>query len=136
MPWLLILHIAALLCWSGSLLYLPALIVSMARRDPATKHDLFRVGRGVFTLFTTPAALLTIVSGTALIVSDLRTELWLAAKLTLVSGLVICHVLTGRLTIYVEKSVSKHGVLFSFLLGAVSLSLLAGILWLVLAEPF
>lgn len=108
----------------------------MAHRRAAGKYELFQVARRVFTLFATPAALVTIISGTALFLVDQRAEVWLAVKLGLVSGLVICHVLTGRLTIYVEETSSKYEKLFSVLLGVAVLALIAGILWLVLAEPF
>lgn len=136
MPWLLLLHIAALICWCSSLLYLPTLVVAMARRDAIGDVRVGYVARRVFTGFATPAALVAVISGTAIFVIDRTAELWLVAKLTLVSGLVICHVLTGQLTLRVEKVSNHYRQLFCVALGFASLALIIGILWLVLGKPF
>ncbi|MEX1031943.1 MAG: CopD family protein [Cellvibrionaceae bacterium] len=136
MPWLLLLHITALLCWCASLLYLPALIVSTARREEAGEKGLFFVTRRVFTLIATPAALIAIISGTAIFIVDRTIEVWLVAKLTLVSGLVLCHVATGGLTLTVTQRSANYQLLFCTAVGVTSVVLIAGILWLVLAKPF
>jgi putative membrane protein len=136
MPWLLLLHIAALICWCGSLLYLPALVVGMAHRDPIGGQHKDYVARRVFTGFSTPAALVAVISGTAMFLIDRTAEVWLVAKLTLVSGLAICHVVTGHLTLTVEKASRTSRQLFCVALGIATLTLIVGILWLVLGKPF
>jgi putative membrane protein len=136
MPWLLLLHIAALICWCGSLLYLPALVVGMARRVTIGHEDVDFVARRVFTVFSTPAALVAIISGTAIFIVDRTAEVWLVAKLTLVSGLTICHVLTGRLTLSVEKASSRRRQIYCLALGTATFAFIVGILILVLRKPF
>lgn len=135
MPWLLLLHIIALLCWCGSLLYLPALIVGMARREAKGRHHFYPVARGLLTHVATPAALIAIISGTVLFLFHHVIAFWLLAKLTLVSGLVLCHVLTGGLVLRVERGACRHARLFCLLLGMASIGLIVGILSLVLAKP-
>src|SRR5690606_40114597 len=92
MPLLKLLHLAALLCWCGALLYLPALIAAGTRRSDALFYrDHAHLRRMVFTLVSTPAALLAIGSGTALFLRDAIFECWLIVKLTTVAGMVLCH---------------------------------------------
>lgn len=136
MPWLLVLHIAALVCWCGALLYLPSFIAGLARRHAQSELDLLVVPRHLFTLFATPAALLAIISGTAIFLVERTASGWLVAKLTLVSGLVLCHVLTGRLTLSFESARWTKQQLYCLVLGTVTALLIGGILWLVLAKPF
>lgn len=136
MPWLLILHISALLCWCGSLLYLPALVYAMAEREELGHVHNTYVARRVFTIFSTPAALVAIASGTAIFLVERTAQVWLVAKLTLVCGLALCHVLVGQLTILAKRGRTRHLTIFSVALNAATLTFIAGILWLVLAEPF
>ena len=136
MPWLLLLHITALLCWCGSLLYLPALIAGRARRELLEPYNRFEITRKVFTLFVTPAALIAIASGTAVFISQQIVAAWLILKLTLVVGLVLCHVATGWLAFHIEQAPRRYGVIYCGLAGTLSAAFMAGILWLVLAKPF
>lgn len=141
MHWILLLHISVLLCWCGTLLYLPTLVLNIANKKPAfsiapsdtyIKKDIPRM---VFTLILTPIALLTIISGTILFIQMKTIAIWLIVKLTLVSGLAICHVLNGLLILQMEK---KPGTLKKFTclsLTTATLLLIIGILWLVLAKP-
>ena len=136
MPWLLLLHISALLGWCGTLLYLPALVADAAvpNREPAyTQHPRFI--RHVFTLLATPAALIAIGSGTALFVTGRIVELWLMAKLTLVIGLVACHVLLGWVVLRNERAPGRPMSVYCACLGTLAALLIVAILWLVLAKP-
>lgn len=141
MPWLLMLHISALLFWFGTLLYLPTLLNGFARQDQVLEggevdNRLPVMPRQLFTWFATPAALLAIVSGTAVFLLHNIVAVWLIAKLTLVSGLVICHCLLGLLINAAHKGPVRRLSLCCWLLGAATAALVAGILWLVLAKPF
>ena len=136
MPWLLVLHIASLICWCGTLLYLPSFIAGLARRHAESELDLLVVPRNLFTLFATPAALVAIISGTSIFLVERTMGVWLIAKLTLVSGLVICHVIAGRLTLSFESARWVKQRLYCLVLGFATALLIGGILWLVLAKPF
>lgn len=130
-----LLHFATLICWCGSLLYLPALIASSARPSaPLAGH---RLNRTLFTLVATPAALLAIGSGSALFLQDQRFGNWLVAKLTLVAVLVCAHAFCGVLLLRAERQPGSRALaLPSALLGGLLTLLVAAILWLVLAKPF
>ncbi|WP_305907433.1 CopD family protein [Methylomarinum sp. Ch1-1] len=137
MLWLLLLHISAVICWCGSLLYLPALIAetsSQATIDEPQRHLASTLN--VFTLFATPAALTAIVSGTALFLTGGITDLWLILKLTLVAALVLCHALSGWIVLSTEKDPDKNVVLPCVLVGIVVAMLIPAILWVVLTKPF
>src|SRR5690606_28173585 len=85
MPLLKLLHFAALICWCGALLYLPALIAAGTRRsDDLFYRDHAHLTRMIFTLVATPAALLAIGSGTLLLLQDERFGFWLILKLSTV----------------------------------------------------
>jgi putative membrane protein len=137
MPLLKLLHFAALIGWCGALLYLPALIYASRLRSEAwDHHQRAPVARLVFTLLATPAALLTIGSGTALFVRDAILGNWLFAKLTAVTAMVLLHALCGVLLLRVERQPQHSPRLLCLSLGVVLAILIAGTLWLVLAKPF
>lgn len=150
MVWLLILHIAALLMWCASLIYLPVL-VAIAPRARASfvepSRALPTIERFVFTHVATPFALLAIVAGTLVFVINNITHPWLILKLTLVVALVISHALIGLLLMRTELHIAHGGVgnsrtglparfrYSSYGLLAAVCGLIAAILWLVLAKP-
>ena len=133
---LLSLHIAGLVVWCGALLYLPSLIASGARDDDSA----FGVGsialsRKVFTHVATPAAFFAIVSGSALFLLDRQIAVWLILKLTAVTGMTLCHVLTGALILRQERLPEGRYALAAVLLTSISALLIGVVLWLVLAKP-
>ncbi|MGQ3888555.1 CopD family protein [Legionella sp. CNM-1927-20] len=135
MLWILILHIATLLGWCGFLLYLPGLIATIPGKDKV--HTSYMdVPRKIFTHILTPTALLAILSGTFIFLRMKLIAPWLIMKLTLVSGLVICHVLNGWLILKLEKTPEEPSQLVCLALGVMSAILITAILWLVLAKPY
>lgn len=139
MPWLLLLHIIALICWCGSLLYLPALIgesvkqpFSKAVTGYAQRQSLPRF---VFTGIATPAALLAIAAGTAVFLLNGIVELWLLAKLTMVAMLVVGHVLVGVLVNQLEQEKRQHISKWCLVLASILAVLMVSIIWLVLNKP-
>ncbi len=138
MLWLLMLHIASLLFWAASLVYLPALLAARHGRgyplqDPPHPHS--SRARVVFTLFATPAALVAIMAGTGVFVLNRTIEPWLIIKLTLVSGLVLSHALLGLLLVRSEAVNPKPVQPWIGLLGATVVLLMTAIIWVVLAKP-
>lgn len=136
MPWLKLLHFAALLCWCGSLLYLPALIAagtqgSHPRLHPETDYPV----RVVFTHFATPAALLAIGSGTLLFLLAGQWAGWLVLKLAAVAGMAVCHALCGVLVLRLERQPERALALECTVLGTLAATLVGVTLWLVLAKP-
>lgn len=136
MPWLKVLHISALIIWCAVLLYLPAAVaVAKARADNAVFSMPHHRARWLFTLVATPAALLAIISGTALFMVDTTLGVWLIAKLTAVAGMVLCHALYGLLIIRSENGLDKGVSATCAVLGVASMLLILAALWLVLQKP-
>ncbi|MCO5787175.1 hypothetical protein DHB74_12490 [Pseudomonas sp. G11-1] len=138
MLWFLVLHIIALVFWVASLLYLPALIAGHeARRSPVevrvNPHN--SIERFVFTRIATPAALLAIIAGTLVFVVDGTVDGWLVAKLTVVTALVVCHVLVGLLVLRMEQKEDRPLRGWCITVAVVCCGLFSLILWLVLAKP-
>ena len=133
-----VLHIVALLCWLACLLYLPMLIAgSESRRQELInpRHKFGSAARLVFTQIAGPAAIVAIVAGTLLIVVTGTTAPWLAAKLALVSLLVVGHALLGLLVLRVEADDNKALQPWCTLLLVFFGLLAVAIVWLVLAKP-
>lgn len=139
MLWLLIFHISTMLLWCASLIYMPALAAGVfSRKTDIEQHERRFIPRHIFTLVATPLALLTIIFGTLIFLINGTTSVWLILKLTLVSALVVCHVLNGWLILHIEKPGEMpppHLREICLILGIVSASLIAAIIWLVLAKP-
>lgn len=135
MNWLLLLHIAAMLCWCGSLLYLPAVVSGTVRQKNNIEMENKKISKLIFTLILTPAALITIISGTLVFVAMKTTDLWLIMKLTLVTGLVICHALNGWLIMKTDTLPPKIINFYCRLCSGFSILLMIAIFWLVLAKP-
>ena len=137
MPLLKLLHLMALICWCGVLLYLPAMIAAGTRSsDELFYRDHANLTRTVFNLIATPAALLAIGSGTALFLRESIFDPWLIIKLTTVAGMVLCHALCGVLILRIERA-AEPALRRDCLLIALLLSALIGAtLLLVLAKPF
>lgn len=139
----LVLHIAALVLWCATLLYLPLLttgtLIGGVRRE-LVYSSFMTIERFVFTHLASPLALMAILSGTLLFILKRTVDGWLVAKLTLVVGLVVCHVLVGWLILRMEAARKKVPAgrflpLWGRSMGVISLILIAGIVWLVLAKP-
>lgn len=134
-------HLAALICWCGGLLYLPAVIAAAASRSPALEGEGEpgeRLPRRLFVALVTPAALLAIVSGTLMFMLQGNVALWLGAKLAAVAGIVLSHAACGALILKIEREEGaarpcgrRCGALF-----AAAAGFMGAALWLVLAKPF
>jgi len=142
MNWLLVLHIVALLFWAALLVYLPALLAGTVytassstadvKDSPAVRDGLPRL---LFTHFTTPVALLSIVAGTLVFVVHHDIGIWLIAKLTLVVLLVINHTLLGLLIMRAETGNGKPVRRWCLMSAVVTCMLVSTVLWMVLAKP-
>jgi putative membrane protein len=137
-PWLKLLHIAAVIVWCGALLYLPAAIAAAAGPDRAAAFDRPQrhLLRGLFTAVATPAALVAIASGTAIFLWQGPLAPWLMAKLTVVGLLVLTHATCGLLILRTERQPRTPLRGACLAVGLLSLVWLGGIAWLVLRKPF
>lgn len=138
MIWFLVLHIVTIIFWCAALLYLPALIAGVHDRSTAISepaHKYGSVARFVFTTIATPAALIAISSGTLVFLLNRTVEVWLIAKLTLVTGLAVAHTFAGILLLQTQVRSQKPIARWCRVLNAVLWCLMGGIVWMVLAKP-
>lgn len=149
MLWLLVLHIAALLVWCAALIYLPVLVLSSPSQASSSEPASYlpSIERSIFTHCATPFALLAIIAGTLLFITNGTTEPWLIVKLSAVVGLVICHALLGLLILRAGNSGRAPAPdddvpempgairIGCYLLLAAVCCLIVMVLWLVLSKP-
>lgn len=138
MLWFLVPHIAAMLIWTASLLYLPTLIIGSITHkslvyEPRDRFD--SIPRFMFTHIATPAALVAIIAGTWVFIVNQTIDTWLIAKLTLVAALAVCHTLVGLMILRSETDNGKSVVGWCRFLMLVVALLMCAIFWLVLAKP-
>jgi protoporphyrinogen IX oxidase len=133
--WLKVFHIAAMTVWFTGLFFLPRLFVAMARGARATDVEhLKETGKTLYFRIVTPAGLLTIGFGLALIGFGFD-GVWLPFKLVLVSLLAALHLYNGLMLLDLIHGRSRHGVTFYRVLNGLPLVLLLCIAALTAAKP-
>jgi len=135
-PFFKVFHISMLSLWCAGLFALPLML---ARHAPdVSQLDYIRIRKAThygYIYVITPAAVLTIVSGTALIFIREVFVTWMFAKLVMVALLVLLHVGIGYKLVAVSESFGR----LKRQAAALPLTLLfvpiLSILFLVLAKP-
>ena len=139
--WLKALHIAALALWGGGLLALPGLMAREQRvagagdgggLDAVWRH---RVSRFAYDVIVSPAAVVAIGSGTALIFVTRPLDGWLFFKLAAVGGLVITHMAVGRFIDQFEAPARPPAGRMATALLLAAIIFICLVLWLVLQKP-
>ena len=93
-PWLLALHLIAVISWMAGLLYLPRLFVYHAKSAPGSEQsETFKtMEHRLLTYIMTPAMIATWIFGISLVFTGgWLTAGWLHAKLALVLALTVMH---------------------------------------------
>lgn len=128
------LHLVTVIVWCGALLYLPVMIANALRSTPATALAV-PLPRSVYIGVATPAALLAIVSGTLIFVSQGLIAPWLMLKLAIVGLLALGHGTCGLLILRTEHGQHAGVRATCYVLTLLTLLWLLGIAWLVLQKP-
>ncbi|WP_120010434.1 CopD family protein [Teichococcus vastitatis] len=131
------LHIAALSIWCAGLVGLPLLL---ARHSPdGDQIDFTRLRvltHQSYVRLVTPAAVIAIVIGTALIFMRSVFVPWMFMKLVMVGVLVIVHAWIGHITLQMGEQQGDYTPPAAVPLVAASLVAMLAILILVLGKPF
>lgn len=139
------LHIGTMLAWCASLVALPVLLSAYGQswRHPHAAAGQAQARFAEFRLithygyigFATPAAILAIASGTALIFAAGVFDLWFAAKLALVCGMVLVHTWIGDMILTSGEKRGRAWLPWPLTALSIGIALMAAVLWLVLAKP-
>lgn len=129
-------HVATLLIWCAGLLGLPALIAGhQDGHDQQSFSELRRFVRMLYVRILTPAAVIAVASGTALIFArDVFTG-WMVLKLALVALMVALHAFEGQLLLESATGELKTPASTDHALVFGNSALILAILLIVLAKP-
>jgi len=129
-------HIAALSVWCAGLVGLPLLL---ARHDPADDQAHFSrmriITHHAYVRIVTPAAVIAIAMGTALVFLRGVFVPWMFVKLVLVGLLVLIHAWIGHVTLKVGEQQGSYSPPPAAPLVAVSVLAMLAVLILVLGKP-
>lgn len=132
-------HIASLSVWCAGLLALPIILQIYGRRREISTQPGFTEFRLLlhagYTRVATPAAVLAIAFGTALIVLLELRDAWLMLKLAVVALMVLLHVWLGHLILKTAEGRGSYQMPSPVLALPIGLVLITGVLLLVLAKP-
>lgn len=135
-PHLKVIHVGFMAIWVAGLVALPRML---ARHDPALgQPDFARIRNAThygYVWAITPAAVLAIASGTALIFLRDAFTGWMFAKLVLVGGLVALHAWVGHAIVAVAEPEGRHDPPGPLVPTLALLLVVPGILLLVLSKP-
>lgn len=130
------LHIVALLVWCAGLLALPLML---ARHDPqhsqATYARLREITQFTYIALLTPAAVLAVAAGVALIFVRHVFEPWMFAKLAAVALLVCLHAWQGHLLTQMGETRGERQSPSALLTIMLATPIITAVLVLVLAKP-
>jgi putative membrane protein len=142
MLWLNAFHVVFMVTWFAALFYLPRLFVYHAQlvTDDGRGHRRFcTMERKLFRGIMTPAAVLTVLTGLALMVgygAAVAHWAWLHAKLVLVAALIGYHIWCGFRVRDFANGTNRHGHLWYRWFNEAPTILLIAIVVLAVVRPF
>lgn len=129
-------HIAAILFWAAGLIALPLLLAQhKPGHDQQSYQRVRRFSHYGYTHLLTPAAVIAVAAGTALLFLRGVFVPWMFAKLILVGGLVAIHAWLGTLVVRMGEHVNRRQPSPTWPLILAALMLIGAVLLLVLAKP-
>ena len=140
MRWVLALHIVAVISWMAGLLYIFRLFVYHAMETEQPVMDRFQVmERRLLNAITTPAGIVAAATGLSMVGFNADYYLqqpWLHLKLTLVTGLIVMHILAiqWRKKLIHEPHARSHK--FFRVMNEIPTLLMVGIVIAVIIKPW
>lgn len=139
--WLKALHVVFMVSWFAGIFYLPRLFVyhAMATGDAAGQARFVVMERKLYRGIMNPSALLTLASGLGLLYgygwAAFGRQGWLHAKLLLVAGLVVFHLVCGAYARAFAAGHNRHGHRFYRVFNELPVLVLLAICILVIVKP-
>lgn len=132
-------HVSALSLWCAGLVALPILLHCYGRDESRHTQTGFERLRHLthfsYVGVLSPAAVVAVATGTALIFWLELVDIWLLAKLVAVAGMVLIHAWLGHLTSQIGHGGADYRLPPPLIAAVVAMSLMGVVLWLVLAKP-
>ncbi|MGB0695707.1 MAG: protoporphyrinogen oxidase HemJ [Rhodospirillaceae bacterium] len=130
-------HIIAVITWMAGLFYLPRLYVYHAMEEKGSKTgETFKImERRLLKAIMNPSMIVVLVTGFALS-KDWVSEGWWHMKVTLVVGVLVCHMLYARWRKTFAVDANSRGDKFYRVANEVPTVLLLAIVPLVVFKPF
>jgi putative membrane protein len=129
-----------MVAWFAGLFYLPRLFVYHAMSDDVVGIERFKImERKLYRAIMTPAAVIAIASGIALIAFDAGAYLragWMQLKLILVTALVGYHLYSGKLLTDFLTDRNTRGDVFFRWFNEIPAVILIAVVILVVVKPF
>lgn len=137
MLWIKALHIIAMVSWFAGLFYLPRLYVYHAMNTEQNILAQFKImEHKLFYYITTPAGLLTIITGYGLIYTSAPiTAWWIHFKLILVGTLVLFHIYCGFVLEKFKEDKNNHSHVFYRFLNEFPTLVLIAVVFLTILKP-
>lgn len=141
MLWFKALHLIFMVTWFAGLFYLPRLFVYHAMSDDQTSIDRFKImERKLFYGIMTPGAILTIVFGLLLMLSNGMASYagtyWLHIKLTCIALLIAYHIFCGKLLSDFKQDRNQKSHIWYRWFNEIPVVLLISIIILAVVRPF
>ncbi|MDE0059909.1 MAG: protoporphyrinogen oxidase HemJ [Defluviicoccus sp.] len=140
-PWLLALHIVAVIAWMAGMLYLPRLYVYHSEREPGGEADemLKVMERRLLRLIVNPSMLLVFLTGGSLLLAPGAVDWasgWIYAKLALVLALAAVHGAFAAWRRGFADGRNRRSARFYRAVNEIPTLLMIGIVVLVVVKPF
>lgn len=141
MLWFKALHLIFMVTWFAGLFYLPRLFVYHSMSEDQISIDRFKImERKLFYGITTPGAILTLVFGLCILLSNglsaYSGQLWLTTKLFLILILVAYHIYCWFLLQDFKYDRNKHGHVWYRWFNEFPVVILVLIMFLAVVRPF
>lgn len=136
MVWVKALHVVAILLWSAALVYLPMIMATHSAKLSEPEYlRVHAMSRTIFVVLASPAAIVAILSGSALVALRDVTEFWFAMKLAVVALMAIVHARCGIILAKQTHEAERANAGIRVMRIITPLALIPCVLWLVLAKP-
>ncbi|MBI2502426.1 MAG: protoporphyrinogen oxidase HemJ [Candidatus Latescibacteria bacterium] len=140
MPYLVTIHLIAVILWLVGMLYLPRIFVYHAQVQPGSEADgKFReMERGLMVVVLNPAMIVSFITGILLIVAMpvYMQQGWMHTKLLLVVMMGGLHGMMSKYRKDFDKGQNTRGEGFFRTLNKIPGILMVLIVWLVIMKPF
>lgn len=137
--WTKAFHIIFVVCWFACIFYLPRLFINhVLAKTEETKQQLVVMQRKLFR-FSIPWAVLTILTGGAMVFVAPSYYLgagWFIAKVALVALLVVYHVVCGVMVKQFAANKNTRGHVFYRIFNEATIFILIAVVILVEVRPF